>query len=211
VQEFVLSGGWVPAGQDSVRVTLTIPSTPPEGPVSLSLEGRAMIEGREVVHPVVPADDMMQAFFYQHLVPAKEMKVAVTGQGRRAASVRVLDDTLAKIPAGGTARVRIAAPKGAFLNNAQLELNDPPKGVAIRSVSPVREGIEIVLASDASQVKPGLKGNLIVNAFSGKSPASADGKPQRRASLGTLPAIPSRSLNRRSPALCLPTRVGLKG
>jgi hypothetical protein len=189
-EEFVLSGGWVPAGQDSIRVTLTIPSTPPAEPVSLNLEGRAVIDGREVVHPVVPADDMMQAFFYQHLVPARELEVAVLGQGRRAASVQVLDDTPIKIPAGGTAPVRLAAPRNLAVSNVQLELNEPPKGVAIRGISPIREGIEIVLTSDASEVKPGLKGNLIVNAFSGKPSAAATGKPQRRASLGTLPAIP---------------------
>ena len=49
----------------------------PEDPVNLVLEGRATIEGREVVRPAVPAEDMMQAFFYRHLVPAQELKVMV--------------------------------------------------------------------------------------------------------------------------------------
>ncbi len=74
---FTLSGGKVPAGQDQAKVTLKVPPTPTKEPVSLHLEGRAIIQGREVVRPAVPADDMMQAFFYRHLVPAKDLKVAV--------------------------------------------------------------------------------------------------------------------------------------
>ncbi len=61
----------MPADQDQVRLTLTAPPTPPRTPVELRLEGRAMIGGREVVRPAVPAEDMMQAFSYHHLVPGK--------------------------------------------------------------------------------------------------------------------------------------------
>ena len=54
-------------------------------------------------------------------------------------------------------------------------------------------GIDLVLKCDAAKAAPGLKGNLIVNAFGGGAGARAAGKPQgnqRRAPLGTLPAIP---------------------
>jgi hypothetical protein len=78
---FTLSGGRVPANQDQVRLTLKVPPMPSKEPISLSLEGRAMIQGREVVRPAVPAEDMMQAFFYRHLVPAKELKIAVIARG----------------------------------------------------------------------------------------------------------------------------------
>ena len=74
---FALVGGRVPGDQDQVRLTLRVPRLPPEGPVTLHLEGRATIQGRAVSHPAVPAEDMMQAFAYRHLVPARELKVAV--------------------------------------------------------------------------------------------------------------------------------------
>ncbi|MFQ5473874.1 MAG: PPC domain-containing protein, partial [Dehalococcoidia bacterium] len=48
-----------------------------EQPVSLAIEGRAVIEGRDVAHEAVPAEDRMQAFLWRHLVPAKESKVLV--------------------------------------------------------------------------------------------------------------------------------------
>ena len=46
-------------------------------PVNLSVEGRAKIEGRDVAHEAVPAEDRMQAFLWRHLVPAEELKVLV--------------------------------------------------------------------------------------------------------------------------------------
>jgi len=77
---FALSGGRVPADKDQVSLSLKAPPASTKEPVSLSLEGRAEIQGRQIVRPAVPADDMMQAFFYRHLVPAKDLKVAVIGR-----------------------------------------------------------------------------------------------------------------------------------
>ena len=203
---FALGGARVPAGQDQVRITLSVPPSPPKEPISLSLEGRATIQGREVVRLAVPAEDMMQAFAYRHLVPSKELEVAVlatgragggrTGNGRLApqAWLRILGATPVRIPAGGTARVRIGAPSSGFADRWDLELSEPPAGVTIEKVSPTDEGAEIVLRTDAAKAKPGLKGNLIVNLLPGKNMAAAQkGKKQgnqRRGAVGVLPAIP---------------------
>ena len=79
---FTLRGNRVPAGKDQVRLTLRVPAGPIKKALSLSMEGRAEIQGREVVRPAVPADDMQQAFIYRHLVPAKDLKVAVIGRAK---------------------------------------------------------------------------------------------------------------------------------
>jgi hypothetical protein len=145
----------------------------------------------------VPADDLMQAFAYHHLVPARELKVALVGNARFPGRtfVRILDSTPIKIPAGGTARVRIGTPSSAFVDRWELELNEPPDGIAIKNVSPFDEGAEIVLRCDAAKVKPGQAGNLIVNVLPGKNlvPAAQNAKKQnnpRRFAVGFLPAIP---------------------
>jgi len=189
---FTLGGGQVPAGQDQVRITLTAPPTPPKEPLNLCLEGRATIQGQEVVHAAVPAEDMMQAFAYRHLVPAEALSVAVSGRFAIRAPLRVLGAAPLKIPAGGTARVLVGGPRGPFFDEVQFELSEPPDGIAIQNAAPGRQGAEIVLQSDAAKVKPGLKGNLIVNVFVTRTPASADQTPAkpRRVPLGTLPAIP---------------------
>jgi len=189
---FVLGGAQVPANQDQVRITLTVPPVPQNGPISLSLEGRAVIQGRVVSRPAVPADDMMQAFAYHHLVPAQEMTVTVSSRNMARGQVRILGETPVRIPAGGTARVQVAAPSGPAAARIQLVLSDPPDGIAIQEVSPSSDGTEIVLRCDAAKAKPGLKGNLIVNAFAAVPDSSSKGKQgsQRRAPLGSLPAIP---------------------
>jgi hypothetical protein len=99
-----------------------------------------------------------------------------------------------KIPAGGTARVLISAPGGAFAGRFRLELSEPPEGIALGNVSPVSEGTEIELRGDAAKAKPGLKGNLIVNIMPGQALNAARKKKkqgnQPPAAVGTLPAIP---------------------
>jgi hypothetical protein len=190
---FALSGGQVPANQDQVRLTLTVPPVSPKEPLSLSLEGRATIQGREVWRPAVPAEDMMQAFAYHHLVPAKEMKVAVSGRNMARAPLRIVGGAPVRIPVGGTARVQVETPTPAFLDRVRLELSEPPSGIAIKNVSPSGGGAEIVLQCDAAKAKPGLRGNLIVSIFAVPAASADKGKApgnQRRAPMGSLPAIP---------------------
>ncbi len=191
--QFRLGGARIPVNQDQVRLTLTFPTEAPREGFSLNLEGRAKIQDREIVRPVVPADDMMQAFFYRHLVPAKELKVAVSGRSAQRASVKIVGETPVKIPAGGTVRVKLDAPARAFADRLQLELSEPPAGIAIKNVASTPDGTELVLSSDAKKVKPGQQGNLIVQAFAPRAEAAGKTKGQgnqRRAALGTLPAIP---------------------
>ena len=191
---FALAGAEVPANQDQVRLTLSAPPTPTQAPISLSIEGRATIQGRQVVHPAVPAEDMMQAFAYRHLVPAKELEVAVSGRFMGRGGLKILSSAPVKIPAGGTALVRISTPSGGFANRFQLELSEPPEGITLAKVSPADDVIEIELHSNAAKAKAGLKGNLIVNIFPGEGfggPKKAKKQNnQRRSMVGTLPAIP---------------------
>jgi hypothetical protein len=190
---FKLNGAKVPGNQDQVRVTLLAPAAPTEKPISLVLEGRATIEGHAIVHRAVPAEDMMQAFAYRHLVPAQGLEVAVSGRLMNRMSLKILSAMPVRIPAGGTARVRVATPTSAFADRFRLELSEPPEGITIGKVSAADEGAEIELRSDAAKAKPGLKGNLIVNIFQGQLAAAQKNKKQanqRRPAVGSLPAIP---------------------
>ena len=218
---FALSGGWVPGTQQVVRLTLSVPPMFTKEPITVSLEGRATIQGRAVVHKAVPAEDMMQAFAYRHLVPAKEMKVAVSGMGRFAskggggrfgerarfaggagpfgsqsqATVKVLNEQPVKLPAGGIAQVRVAAPSLSFIGKVELELSEPPDGISLKNVSLGREATEFDVQTDAAKIKPGLKGNLLVNVivaptFQSSKGGKGPGANMRRFPVGTLPAIP---------------------
>jgi hypothetical protein len=107
---FTLTGGVIPAGLDQVRVTLTVPPVVMKAPVTIGLEGKATVQGRHVAHRAVPADDMMQAFLYRHLVPTDGLYVSVIARGATRAMVRVLAPQPVKLPVNGTARVRVAIP-----------------------------------------------------------------------------------------------------
>ncbi|MBM4017047.1 MAG: hypothetical protein FJ288_01760 [Planctomycetes bacterium] len=190
---FTLDGAQVPAGQDQVRITLTVPPTPTKEPLSLAMEGRAFIQAQEVVRPAAPAEDMMQAFAYRHLVGAEELKVAVSGRYLSKSTVRILGPAPVCIPAGKTARIQVSVPPVTPFGRLEFELSEPPDGIAIQKAAPDGALTQIVLESDAAKVKPGLKGNLIVNAFALRSQAPPPGKTQanqRRMLVGTLPAMP---------------------
>ena len=101
---YALKGDRVPAKQDKAEVSLTVPPTPPAEPLSLTLEGRAIVEGQQIVRQAVPAEDMMQAFAYRHLVAAKDLKVAVIKRGGAPASAKVLGSQPVKVPAGGVSQ-----------------------------------------------------------------------------------------------------------
>ena len=192
---FVLAGGLLPAGQDSVRLTLTAPPAPLREPLSVNLEGSAIIQGREVRHPAVPAEDMMQAFAYRHLVPASELKVAAARRGPNMSALRVISPQPMKLAPGGTARilVRIPLPPNNPLARIGFELSDPPEGIRLLEPSTTAGDTELVLQCDPEKAKVGMKGNLIVTIYGERRPPEGDTKPrpnQQRVPLGTLPAIP---------------------
>jgi hypothetical protein len=183
-----LSAPVVAAGEDQVKLTLKIAPAAPGEPVHLSLEGRAKIQGREVSHAAVPAEDMMQAFEYRHLVPAQELKVAMIGRFvAPKAVVRIVSKMPVRIPAGGTAQVKFNIPSRAYSGKLKFDLRRPPEGISIKKVSPSREAVEVVLETDAEKVKPGLKGNLTLMASADKSGKGKDAAP--RTPPPVLPAI----------------------
>jgi len=192
-QGLALAGARIPAGEDDVRLTLLAPPVPQSGPVRFSLEGRATIQGTEVSRVAVPAEDMMQAFAYHHLVPSRDGLLVVAGSPASAPPLTRLGDEPLKLALGGTAEVRFAVAKGARAPEMQVELDDPPKGIAIQKISAEDQAVIVVFSADAKDAKPGQKGNLILNAAREFTPEAREGAPaptRQRTSLGLLPALP---------------------
>jgi hypothetical protein len=195
-RNLTLSGGLAPAGQDNIRLTLYVP--PPAAqvgePIDLSLEGRAVIGGREVVRVAMPADDMTQAFAYHHLVPAEALRLAVARRFVFRTPARILVEPPVKIPAGGSVRLRVQAqlPPNNIVTALHFELSEPPEGIELVGASPLGDGAEIVLKCDAAKIKPGVQGNLIVNVLGERqvTPPNGGAPNRQRLSLGTLPALP---------------------
>ncbi len=202
----LMDGGLLPAGRDRVRVTLALARWLGFEPINLCLEGRATIAGEQIVRQAVPADDMMQAFIYRHLVPAEGLTLVLPGSGtppkrpddpRAFQSMwKLLAEQPIRIPAGGNAVVQARAPWLASRGEIQIELSDPPEGIILAKASCADRTVTIVLHSDPEKVKPGLRGNLIANGFQKRTETNKEGKTREyRTFLGPLSAMPFEVVN----------------
>lgn len=191
---FQLGGAWVPSGQGKARVTLTAPFSPVNKPIRLALEGRASIGGNELVRKATPAEDMMQAFFYRHLVPSSDEWMAfVTDRGRGRTVTKLIGTDPVRIQAGKTTHVRYAATPTMPAKEMTLTLSDPPEGISIDKFTAGKDSLDVQLSADPAKIKAGLKGNLIVEVFTERTPKAQEGKPKpekQRVALGALPAVP---------------------
>lgn len=186
---FTLSGARIPAGKEKINLTLS--ASPQANPVNLQIEGRAVINGKAVIHLATPADDMMQAFAYHHLVTAKELLVCVKNNLKRP-PIKLLSQSTVRIKPGSTVNIPFEGP---FLIKefANLSPVDPPDGISIKEVKPSRYGFDLVVQCDAQKAKPGTIDNLIVEVSPKNIQKSTNTKPsprRARAGLGSLPAIP---------------------
>jgi hypothetical protein len=177
-----------------VRATLSFPRLPQDGIANLAVEGHASVDGREVTRPALPADDMMQAFAYHHLVPAGQLLAVVTGTTPGRPPMRVLDAQPMKLAPGGSAQTTLSlGGRPPFASGeAQLQMSDAPDGISVDAITPTADGATISFKADPAKAKPGQSGNLIVEAFIERMQPQKDGSPPKKArwSIGYLPAIP---------------------
>ena len=189
-----MSGARIAEKQDKSQFTLKAPPEPSARPVDIAIEGRATVNGHSLVRPAMPAEDMMQAFIYKHLVPSKELVVNVSGKPQPFLrdAFKVIGATPVKISSGGTAHVKLTSPPGVFTERFKLQLDNPPDGLSLQKVLPLAGGLELVVACDAEKIKPGESGNLILNVLPNFQVAAKNNKfaQRRTAAVATLPAIP---------------------
>jgi hypothetical protein len=187
-----LRGGTIPANQDTVQVTLSAQAYGNFAPTNIQLEARAFARGNSLAHEVVPAEVMMQAFFYHHLVPSKNLQIAMAPRGLPR-EVKVLSSTPLNIPAGGTAKISVGLPMRKMDNRFEFELSAPPEGISIQKIVSTDGRADIVLQSDRAKAKTGLQGNLVLSAVMTQGNTKTKNKARNanaRFSIGSLPAIP---------------------
>ena len=186
-----LAGARIPAGRDQVRLTLSLPGQRLDAPVPLQLEGTAHVGSVTITRPVVPAEYMMQAFAYMHLVPVQQLVACGTGFGRFMPNLERSSSDPVRLSAGGTATIalKIGRPLPPNLK-LRLELSDPPKGLTLVDQKVLPDQMTATVKADG--LVAGYRDNLIVEVFTDFEVKRPDGKaaaPQR-VSVGVLPAIP---------------------
>jgi hypothetical protein len=187
---FSLSGAVIPADQDSVRFTLGLPPNASSGRLPLSITGSASVNSTRLIRKAVPVEDMMQAFFYRHLVPATEFDVCIVGRSWMRNPMRISGPGRVGIPAGGTAKVSLAGVMPGLGDRIELVLNQPPETMEISGVGSGRNEAELTLKA-GSALKPGTRGTLIVDLVP-NGPGAGKGKgnsARGKVAVGSLPAI----------------------
>lgn len=186
---FVLSGNRIPAGLDRITITLSCAPTAQVGPLTLRMVGTATVGGRQIQHYAVPADEMMQAFAYTHLVPIDAWLVYVVGRAFARPPRPFSPDDPVRIPLGGSVAVRVPIPTGPFNRQMTLELEEAPAGVTLEKTDAATSTITI--RCDPKNAKVGTRGNLILAGYMARQAAARAARqaPQRFLA-GYVPAIP---------------------
>ncbi len=186
---FAISGGCIPAGCDSVDATLTFPDTPTGRIEPVEITGTAEVSGSQVTRKAVPADDMLQAFFYHHLVPTSQLLAYSMPEQPAKKPLKIAQGT-ATITPDNPGLATVLLPPTFPKEGMKAELKNSPDGIWIEGLNPSEDGIQIAFRADPKKVKPGLRGNLLVELSAARLESKGDKKEMKRWSMGLLPAIP---------------------
>jgi hypothetical protein len=203
---FRLDGRVVPGGADRARMTLTMPDTPPTDSVALEMEGAASRGPRSrarIVRPAIPAENMMQAFIWHHLVPVEKWNLVVSGKPAVKVPFQVVmpSDRIV-LPRGGDVLLNVLRlVKNIPADQLHIELDEPPQGITASIITHAAGEFAIKLAASADEVEPELRGNLLINVYKEYTPPPTEADPApmpRRTSYGFMPAIPFEVSKRKS-------------
>lgn len=190
-----LEGGLVPAASNQAPVSLRMRpgATPVFTPFPIKLTATAGTGSNRLVRAVVPADEMMQAFAYRHLVPASEL-VAVMVRPREAlAGITLLGQVPVRIRPGASTTIRFAHPGTNLPSATAFEPVVPVKGLMLGTGVIRSNVLELTVRCDATDISGSVKTNLLIRAVREPSSDSTESGPGRRVAdrvIGVLPPIP---------------------
>jgi len=187
-----LSGGLIPTGEDKVRLTVTTIAAPGRDSFRLNVLGRAVGLDSLPVRAAVPCEDLMQAFAYRHLVPARELRVTIVGNTQWFRSpIRFLDRPPLRLTGTKPAHLRVSLPNGRPGQSFAAELSEAPEGIILKDTVRRGDSLDLVFTADPAKVKAGARGNLIIRVSSeGSGKEGAKGANRGRSPAFTLPALP---------------------
>lgn len=160
-------GAEIPAGAKYADVGVKIPKGAAKKVFKMSVAGKADFPYGSIVRESVPCEDMMQAFYYRHYVPAVGMWGSVNSWnifGRGFDAIRPDISKVAtpiKIKRGGTVSIDVGASPAKFGNLPKAEFQDAPDGLSIKSFS-IRNSRLVLEISCSENAKPA-KGRFVVN------------------------------------------------
>ena len=166
---FVVPPEVIAQGQNETRMIISAPATVPIGIFSPKIIGTARIGDRDVVREALASEDLMQAFYYMHNVPTKEMLLAIIEKGPFTLSLDLPPREVLKVPRSGRVEVVVKAAfkEGVTPGDITLRSDRTPREWQIE-VSPIPAGqnqttITITVFGNKA-VFAGQRGTLIITA-----------------------------------------------
>ncbi|MCY3020386.1 MAG: hypothetical protein NTW87_15310 [Planctomycetota bacterium] len=161
-----LDGAGIPQGTDRVRVTISATEKAAVATIVPTLRGTATVDGKTVSRVALPAEDLMQAFIYQHLVPCKEQVVMVTKPAAPfSISARLPASGCLELPLGKEVVFPITVIRGkGFDGPIRVQLVDAPKGVTLKRgwIAAGKNSGQVAVQAD-EKVEAKLRENMILS------------------------------------------------
>ena len=153
----------IPEGANSARVVIAARPRADEQILALEIEGTADCGSRTVRRRAVPAEDMMQAFLYRHLVIAQQLLVDITDPDPVTVTLNLPPDGVFRVRPGGEISINATARwLGEGGRNVKLTLAEPPEWLTLKTGSISGQGGEIILKVSPN-AEPGDKATVLLN------------------------------------------------
>jgi hypothetical protein len=156
-----------------------------------------------ITKPAVPAENMMQAFIWYHLVPVERWNVVVSRRRGAKMPFQVVtpQGRLTLSRGGETILPLLPQAKGMDADQLHVQLNEPPEGIEASIITDDMGSFAIQISTSSEEVEPGLRGNLLISVYREYTPEPTESNPApraRRTDYGFLPAIPYEVSKRKS-------------
>ena len=161
-----VSGGILPKGTNCVTVTLTSRPKRKDEIIPVNLFGIARIGNSNVIHKIVPADNVMQAFLYRHLVPREKFLLYKHGSKWIFPVINLTNNIPLVVKKGENIKLfyKFKANKK-FLKGLEVKPVNLPDGFAVKDINLTPDGCSIELTTDVQKLKHGYTDNIIFSCF----------------------------------------------
>jgi hypothetical protein len=184
---FAASAAAIPAGQTLGYLTLTAPPDAAAGFLTPVVVGRATVQHSAFERRAFPAEEMMQAFSYRHVVPTEELLLSVREAPPFTPTVRPPAGGVLEVAQGGEAQVVVRVARGMLASDRVVVTAGgapPPPGVTVKPafLEPGTNEVTVTVRA-APSARPGSPRLLVL---------AGTTRVGRRSVTGLAPGVPLR-------------------
>ena len=154
----------IPAGCDTASLMITANKTAKQGIGPLTVQGKARPVAMTICRQAVPAEDMMQAFLYRHLVPSKALMVMVTEAQPATVKLELPQDGIVRARAGSQIQLLFTVDRhDGYKGGVRLALSEPPEWVSLKSKGIGKDRFGVIRLDVNENADTGMRSTLILN------------------------------------------------